>query len=70
MPGCNNGTVIPTNNTPLPCNEFTGSDCIIFKEAIAYLELPENSTVTEVILAMLASIIDARNRIINLEQSI
>ncbi len=70
MAGCSNGTVIPTNNTPLPCEEFTSSDCIIHEQAIAYLELPANSTMTEVIVAMLASLVDARNRIINLETNL
>lgn len=70
MTACANGTVIPTNNTPLPCEEFTSSDCIIFQDAIAYLELPPNSTATEVFVAMLASLIDARNRIINLETNL
>lgn len=70
MSTCSNGTVIPTNNTPLQCEEFTSSDCIIFQEAIAYLELPPNSTMTEVVVSILASLIDARNRIINLETNL
>ncbi len=70
MAGCNNGTVIPTNDSPLLCDEFTSSDCIIFQEAIVYLELPPNSTATEVFVAMLASLIDARNRILNLETNL
>ena len=67
MVGCSNGTVVPTNNNPLPCEEFKSSDCIIFENAIVYLGLPAGSTSTEVFMALLASLIDARNRITNLE---
>lgn len=63
MKPCNTGTVIPTNNDPLPCEQFISSDCIIFQAAIAYLELPAGSTATQVIAAMLASLIDVRNRV-------
>lgn len=64
---CQNGTVIPTNNTPLACDEYISTDCSIYADAIAYLGLPANSSVTAVIGAMLASLIDARNRILELE---
>lgn len=64
---CNNGTAIPTNNTPLACEEYKSSDCTIFTEAITYLGLPADSSLTEVINAMLLSLIDARNRISILE---
>jgi hypothetical protein len=67
MSTCSNGTVIPTNNLPLACEEYTSSDCTVFINAITYLGLPPNSSLTEVFNAMLLSLIDARNRIITLE---
>lgn len=64
---CETGTVIPTNNTLIKCDELRSSDCIIFEQAMVYLGLPINSTLTTVIAAMLASLVDARERIADLE---
>lgn len=68
MEECNIGTVIPTNNTPLACEEYKSTDCIIYKSAIVYLGLPADSSMTQVIAAIMLSLIDARNRIRTLEQ--
>ena len=49
MEECNVEIVIPTNNTPVKCKGLINSDCIIFEEANVYLDLPVESTLTEVI---------------------
>lgn len=67
MGQCLNGTAIPTNNTPIECEEYFNSDCIIYQNAITYLNLPPNSNMTTIVNALVLSLIDARNRIINLE---
>lgn len=68
---CTQTEVPTTDNTAIPCNGlFEGTDCIIYKDAISYLSLQENSNMTEVITALLASLIDARNRIISLEERV
>ncbi len=64
---CNQTNIPTTDNTPLACPEFTLTDCIIYEEAIAYLGLPENSPMTDVVENMMLSLIDARNRVEILE---
>lgn len=66
---CNTGTVTPTNNELIKCNEIKSSDCTVFEQAIVYLELPVNSTLTSVMSAILTSLINARERIEILENS-
>lgn len=52
-----------------PCQgKHISTDCVIFNNSITYLSLPTNSTETEVIQALLLSLIDARTRIISLEE--
>ena len=60
---------IPTvDNTLSKCgDDFKSTDCIVMESAIAYLGLQPNATLTEVLSAMLNSLIDARTRIVNLE---
>lgn len=54
-----------------PCGgERKSTDCVIYENAIIYLGLPANSTMTSVLQAVLASLIDARNRIAVLEQTL
>ena len=61
-------TYIPTTEeTPLPCDEFKSTRCTIHEEALSYIGLPENSPLDTVLTNYLASLIDARNRIIILE---
>ena len=43
------------------------TDCTIFEDAIPYLFLTENSTVTDVINSSIQSLVDARNRVEQLE---
>lgn len=64
---CTQTNVAETDNSALACDKFTSTDCIIHEAAISYLGLPENSSMTEVVAAMMLSLIDARNRITILE---
>jgi hypothetical protein len=63
---CETNTVIPTDNTPIEC-DFSSSDCIIFEQAQIYLDLPSNSTSTQVVQKILELLINARERITTLE---
>lgn len=64
---CNLGITIPTLPTD-PCNgEEMATDCVKYEDAITYLSLPPNSTVTEIVDALLASLSDARSRVVLLE---
>lgn len=51
-----------------PCegNQLS-STCVIFENAISYLSLSPNSTMTQVVQSLLLSLIDARSRISVLE---
>ncbi len=53
-----------------PCegNQMS-TDCVIYELAISYLFLPPNSTMTEVVQALLLSLVDARTRITALENA-
>lgn len=66
---CSQTNVAEVDNSAIACNNFTSTDCIIHEAAIAYLGLPENSSMTDVVNALLFSLIDARNRIIILEET-
>jgi hypothetical protein len=70
MENCIPNTTSTINETALVCSNFYSTDCIIFINAISYLNLPVNSTVTEVLVALTASLIDTRNRQEILEDSI
>lgn len=64
---CNNGINIPSLNSD-PCNgETKPATCVIFQNSITYLGLPANSTLEEVLVALLLSLKDARDRIEVLE---
>lgn len=52
--------------TETPCT-LTSASCTIMEEAIAYLGLPANTSMNDVILTMVLSLQDARNRITALE---
>lgn len=47
--------------------EHINTTCVIKSQAITYLSLPPNSTLTEILNAYLLSLVDARNRIAVLE---
>lgn len=63
-------SIIP-NMIEDPCNgkQFS-TDCLIFSSSIPYLQLPPNSTVTEVINALLLSLVDTRTRLTQAESRI
>lgn len=64
---CQQTNVAEVDNSAIACDAFISTDCIIHADAIAYLGLPENSSMTDVVNALLLSLIDARNRILILE---
>lgn len=65
---CKPTNVPQVDNSALECEQgFYKAKCIIHTDAISYLGLPENSSMDVVIQALLNSLIDARNRIIQLE---
>ena len=67
---CSQTNVAEVDNSAVACEEFISTDCIIYESAISYLGLPENSSNTDVFNAILSSLIDARNRIILLEDRV
>jgi len=67
MTNCGQTNIPTTDETPLPCEEFTDTKCAIHADALTYLLLPENSTLDVIIEALLLSLIDARQRIEILE---
>ena len=68
---CNEQINIPeTENTPLVCNEFFSSGCILYPTAIPELMLPANSTLTLIIDNLMLALIDAKSRIIILEEKV
>ena len=64
---CTQTNVAEIDNSAIECEKFISTDCIIHAEAISYLGLPENSSMTDVISALMLSLIDVRNRVTNLE---
>lgn len=64
---CEQTNVAQTDESAVACDQPLSTDCVIFSDAISYLGLPADSTLTTVFAAMLASLIDARNRIEILE---
>ncbi len=65
---CSQTNVAEVDNSAQTCEKLIDTDCIIHADAISYLSLPENSSTTEVINALVLSLMDARNRILTLEQ--
>ena len=65
MSDCGN-TILVNYSNDEPC-ELKSTDCVVYEEAISYLSLNTGSTTTEVIQALLTSLINARNRIQTLE---
>lgn len=65
---CQQINIPEVDNTLTLCdNDFKSTDCVIMESAVSYLGLQENATLTEVLQAMLSSLIDARARIVTLE---
>lgn len=70
MEDCIVGIIVPELNNDLCKGRITTTDCVINKLAVTYLGLPVNSTQTQVTNALLASLVDARQRIVNLENRV
>lgn len=64
---CKPVNVPQPDNSEMECDSFIKTKCVIKEDAISYLNLPANSTLEDILAAYLASLIDARNRIHNLE---
>jgi len=65
----------PSSITPIITEDLcqgkqSSTNCLIFPNAITYLNLPPNSTATVVIQALLLSLIDARARLTEAEERI
>jgi hypothetical protein len=67
---CQQTNVAEVDNSAIKCDAYSSDDCIIHEQAIAYLSLPANSSIKDVIDAMLVSLVDARNRILLLEDEV
>lgn len=67
---CIQTNVAEVDNSAIKCEQPISTDCIIHEDAISYLGLPENSSMTDVVNALLLSLIDARNRILLTEENI
>lgn len=69
MGKCLPNTTVVLDETPLQCDEFINTDCVLYMNAISYLNLPPQSTVTEIVVALLTSLIDTRARLENVENN-
>lgn len=67
---CSQTNVATVDNSVVECEKLINSNCIIHEAAIAYLSLPENSSMTEVVNALLLSLMDARNTITLLDNRV
>ena len=67
---CGQINIPTTDETPLPCEEFTSDRCATHEAALTYLGLPENTTLDVVIETLLLSLIDVRNRTVILEDAL
>ena len=69
---CNSDVTVPeTDNTPIPCDEFINSDCVILDNISAtvknYFNLGDTPTLTEYAENIGLSLKDVRERIVTLE---
>jgi len=55
-------TILANYANEEPC-EQTSTDCVIYENAISYLSLEQNSTATEIIQALVTSLVDTRARL-------
>jgi len=67
---CQQTNVAEIDNSAVHCDGYTSDDCIIHEEAIAYLSLPADSSIKDVVDKILLSLADSRNRIIILESDL
>lgn len=68
---CAQTNIPKVDNAAIECAEcgFIDSNCVIFKNAIAYLGLSENTSIEEVLKAIMISLINIRNRVTELENN-
>lgn len=66
---CNLSTTIVPDNSPLECDQYYSTKCIIHPNALAFLSLPENSTQFDINSAILLALINANNKIIQLQNT-
>lgn len=64
---CTQTTTVIVDDSVPSCTEFPKTDCVIHEAAIAYLSLPADSTLTDIIASLITSLADARVRITTLE---
>jgi hypothetical protein len=67
---CQQTNVAEVDNSAIKCDGYTSDDCIIHEQAIAYLALPVESSIKDVVDAILLSLVDARNRVLILEENL
>lgn len=67
---CIQTNVAEVDNSAIKCEQPISTDCIIHEDAISYLGLPINSSTTEIIGALVSSLIDTRNRLTLAEENI
>lgn len=66
---CTQTNIPQVDNSAIECSKcgFISGKCVILTEAIAYLGIPENSSLDDVINALLLSLINTRDRVSILE---
>lgn len=66
---CGQTNIPSIDENPIPCSEYLNSKCILYVPEIPYLGLGDNTPVEEVIGTFILSLMDARNRIQQLESN-
>lgn len=67
MENCYTGTNVPETQCE-PCHgKYTSTDCIIDPNALVYLNLPANSTVSEIFTALILALMYKDEQIGNLQ---
>ena len=56
-------TTLATDNTPLECDEFISTACVVHPDALVELNIPENSTAQDIFNAFLNAIINLNNQL-------
>lgn len=67
---CNISTTVVPDNTPLECDQYYLTKCVIHPAALAFLGLPANSTQEQINTAILMALINMNNKIIQLQNRV
>jgi hypothetical protein len=67
MKYCGQTTIPAVDNTPLECEKFISTDCIVYEGGIPYFGFIDDSSLTEVLNATITSLTDVRSRVAILE---